>query len=53
MVVSDVADKAVAAGAGTFKESMAYGFMHTRSFQDLDGHIREWLWMDPATVKEE
>ncbi|MFT0862309.1 VOC family protein [Ancylobacter sp. G4_0304] len=27
-----------------------HGFMYGRSFADLDGHIWEVFWMDPATV---
>ena len=39
--------KAVAAGGKTFSDPMDYGFMYGRSFQDLDGHVWEWVWMDP------
>jgi predicted lactoylglutathione lyase len=49
--VDEVVGKAVAAGGKTFKEPMDYGFMYGRSFQDPDGHIWEWIWMDPAAVK--
>jgi predicted lactoylglutathione lyase len=28
-----------------------YGFMYGRSFEDLDGHIWEVMWMDPAAVE--
>ena len=49
--VDDVVRKAVAAGGRTFKEPMDYGFMYAQSFQDPDGHIWEWIWMDPAHVK--
>ena len=49
--VDDVVRKAVAAGGKTFKEPMDYGFMYAQSIQDLDGHIWEWLWMDPAAIK--
>ena len=28
-----------------------YGFMIGRSFNDLDGHIRELIWMDPLAIK--
>ena len=27
---------------------MDYGFMYGSSFQDLDGHVWELMWMDPA-----
>ena len=29
-----------------------YGFMYGRSFEDLDGHIWEVMWMDVAAAKE-
>ena len=29
-----------------------YGFMYGRSFEDLDGHIWEIMWMDVAAAKE-
>jgi predicted lactoylglutathione lyase len=40
--------KAVAAGGSTYKEPQDYGFMYGHGFQDLDGHIWEIMWMDPA-----
>jgi predicted lactoylglutathione lyase len=30
-----------------------HGFMFSRSFTDLDGHIWEVMWMDPAVVSGE
>jgi hypothetical protein len=50
--VDEVVAKAVAAGGRTFKPPMDYGFMYGQSFQDLDGHIWEWMWMDPSAVKQ-
>lgn len=50
--VSEFVNKAMEAGG---KESLApqdYGFMYQRSFQDLDGHLWEVLWMDPAKIQE-
>jgi predicted lactoylglutathione lyase len=44
--------KAVAAGGKTFNEPQDYGFMYMQSFQDLDGHIWELMWMDPATIEK-
>jgi predicted lactoylglutathione lyase len=29
-----------------------YGFMYGRSFEDLDGHIWEVMWMDVSAAKE-
>ncbi len=39
--------KATAAGGRTFKEPIDYGFMYSQSFQDLDGHVWELVFMDP------
>ncbi len=50
--VDDMVRKAVAGGAKTFKDPMDYGFMYGRSFQDLDGHVWELMWMDPSAVKQ-
>ena len=50
--VDDLVRKAVTAGGRTFKAPMDYGFMYGESFQDLDGHIWELLWMDPAAIKK-
>jgi predicted lactoylglutathione lyase len=42
--------KAVAAGGTTWKAPQDYGFMYGHSFRDLDGHIWEHIWMDPAAL---
>jgi len=42
---------AVAAGGTTYKEPMDYGFMYGHGFQDLDGHVWELMWMDPAAAQ--
>lgn len=39
-------DKALAAGAGTYNEPQDMGFMYSRSFADLDGHLWEVFYMD-------
>ena len=49
--VNELVDKAIAAGAGAHRDPMDYGFMYQRSFEDLDGHIWEILWMDPNYVQ--
>ncbi|WP_114947016.1 VOC family protein [Microvirga calopogonii] len=45
--------KAAAAG-GTVDPGpkQDYGFMYGRSFEDLDGHIWEVMWMDLAAAQE-
>ncbi|MCT2590792.1 VOC family protein [Streptomyces sp. N2-109] len=50
--VDDLADKALAAGGKSSKDPMDEGFMYGRSFQDLDGHLWEVMWMDPAAVQD-
>src|SRR3954470_2187832 len=42
----DITDKAPAPGGGEPREKQDYGFMYGRSFEDLDGHIWEPMWMD-------
>lgn len=49
--VDSLADKALAAGGQVANEPQDMGFMHSRSFTDLDGHIWEVLYMDPAHVQ--
>ena len=49
--VDELLDKALAAGALEYREPQDYGFMYGRSFEDLDGHIWEVMWMDPSTIK--
>ena len=44
---------AVAAGGSTFSDPQDHGFMYHHSFQDLDGHIWEVMWMDPAAVQQQ
>lgn len=46
--VNDLVDKAIAAGATEARDPQDYGFMYGRSFNDLDGHIWEVIWMDPS-----
>jgi predicted lactoylglutathione lyase len=51
--VDDITARAGAAG-GTIDPSpkQDYGFMYGRSFEDLDGHIWEVMWMDVEAAKE-
>jgi predicted lactoylglutathione lyase len=44
-------DKAMAAGGkGDPTPTQDFGFMFGRSFEDLDGHIWEVMWMDMAAA---
>ena len=47
-----VTNKAVKAGA-TATDKQDHGFMYSWGFQDLDGHLWEVFWMDPAAIKDE
>jgi predicted lactoylglutathione lyase len=51
--VDDMTARAGAAG-GTIDPGpkQDYGFMYGRSFEDLDGHIWEVMWMDVEAEKE-
>ncbi len=44
--VNEMVNKAISAGATEANDAMDYGFMYARSFNDLDGHIWEIMWMD-------
>jgi predicted lactoylglutathione lyase len=48
--VDELVDKAMKAGAGKSNDPQDQGFMYTRSFQDLDGHLWEFFHMDPAAI---
>ncbi|OSZ57339.1 glyoxalase [Streptomyces pharetrae CZA14] len=49
--VDELVDKALAAGGTTAGETQDMGFMYGRSFDDLDGHTFEVVWMDPAAIE--
>ncbi|MDK1387014.1 VOC family protein [Sinorhizobium sp. 8-89] len=42
----DMLAKALAAGAKPWKPAIDYGSMYGISFQDLDSHVWEFMWMD-------
>lgn len=44
-VMADAAGKA--GGVPDINPSQDHGFVLNRSFEDLDGHIWEAMWMDP------
>ena len=50
--VDSLVAKAVAAGGSAHMEPKDYGMMYGHGFQDLDGHIWEVMWMDPAAIKK-
>ncbi|WP_324788901.1 VOC family protein [Streptomyces sp. H51] len=49
--VDELVDRAIAAGGSIAGETQDHGFMYGRSFDDLDGHTWEVVWMDPAAVQ--
>ncbi len=49
--VTHIVETALAAGAGRYKDPDDQGFMYTWGFEDPDGHIWEYFWMDPATIE--
>jgi len=48
--VDELVAKALAAGGRTPRAPQDHGFMYAHAFEDLDGHLWEPLWMDPAAV---
>jgi predicted lactoylglutathione lyase len=50
--VDDMVAKAVKAGGKEPKPKQDYGFMVMRTFEDLDGHTWEAVWMDPSHAHE-
>ncbi|MFB0620697.1 VOC family protein [Streptomyces sp. AGS-58] len=49
--VDELVDRAIAAGGAATGENQDHGFMYGRAFEDLDGHIWEVMWMDPAAIQ--
>lgn len=49
--VDTMFDAAVKNGGSEARGTMDYGFMYNRSFNDLDGHIWEILWMDMSQMQ--
>jgi len=49
--VDELVDKAIAAGGTGTEDAIDHGYMYGRSFDDLDGHSWEVMWMDPAAVQ--
>jgi len=49
--VDRIADAAVKAGGRESRPAQDYGFMQMRTFEDLDGHHWEVIYMDPSHVQ--
>jgi predicted lactoylglutathione lyase len=48
--VDELVEKAIAAGARSAKPAVDEGFMYSRGFQDPDGHLWDFVWMDPSAI---
>lgn len=48
--VDSLVDSAIAAGGSAWMEAQDHGFMYGRAFRDLDNHVWEVMWMDPAAI---
>ena len=49
--VTRLAEKAFELGGKKVNESEDHGFMFSWGFEDLDGHVWDLFWMDPAHVQ--
>ncbi|WP_016889450.1 VOC family protein [Mycobacteroides abscessus] len=49
--VDELVDAALAAGGVDWMPAQELGFMYGRSFRDLDSHVWEVSWMDPAHLQ--
>jgi predicted lactoylglutathione lyase len=50
--VDEITGNALAAGGREPRGPQDYGFMYGRSFEDLDGHIWEPMWMDLSAAQQ-
>lgn len=48
--VDEIVNKAIATGRKPSNETQDQGFMYYGSFQDIDGHLWEVVYMDPSAV---
>ena len=51
--VNRLADIAARSGARESHDGEDHGFMMSRNFADPDGHVWEFMWMDPAVASGE
>jgi len=50
--VDEMVSKAIKAGGTSPNAKQDQGFMYGHGFQDLDGHLWEVMWMDPAALNQ-
>jgi uncharacterized protein len=48
--VDELVEKAIAGGARSAKAGVDEGFMYSRGFQDPDGHLWDFVWMDTSAI---
>jgi predicted lactoylglutathione lyase len=50
--VDELTEKALAAGSTQTNEPQDYGWMYSRSFQDIDGHLWEVVYADMSNMPQ-
>jgi predicted lactoylglutathione lyase len=51
--VDQMINKVIEAGGREYREAQDHGWMYGRSFQDINGHLWEIIYMDESAVKKE
>lgn len=51
--VDTLVDAAIAAGGTKWMEPHDADYMYSRAFRDLDNHVWEVMWMDPAATGQQ
>jgi len=51
--VDGIVEKAISSGGTIFREPQNYGFMYSRAFEDLDGHVWELMFMEPSARSDQ
>jgi predicted lactoylglutathione lyase len=51
--VDQMINKVIEAGGSESREPQDHGWMYGRSFQDINGHLWEIIYMDESAVKKE
>jgi uncharacterized protein len=49
--VDHIISKAMQSGGNAYGETQDHGWMYVRGFQDPDGHLWEFMYLDPDAVK--
>jgi uncharacterized protein len=50
--VDEMINKAIESGGNESREPQNHGWMYGRSFEDIDGHIWEIIYMDESAIKK-